>query len=83
MTSLLDDQNQWNEELIKVHFLPIDVEVILNISLGDGSLANELCWHFDKRENYSVKGGYKLTHTLKEALSPSTSDNKTDWWWFL
>ena len=59
LADLTTDSGDWNEELIRDIFFPVDANAILKlpmISRGEGFWA----WEQEKHGNYSVKSAYRL-----------------------
>lgn len=52
-------------ELLKVVFLLIDVDCITSIPMFRFSHVHTWVWHYEKREFYMVKSGYRIALALK------------------
>lgn len=52
-SDLLINGNEWNEQLIKSTFLPIDAELILKIPLPRVPTNDILVWHYEKKEDFT------------------------------
>lgn len=48
----------WDEELVRAIFFPIDANRILNIPLPHTEMEDVLCWRFEKNGIYSVRSPY-------------------------
>lgn len=75
VADLIKARNQWDEDKLNQHFIQEDLEVILNTSLLREKAKDEVMWHYDKRGEYSVKGGYQLALKLKYPEASSSSGN--------
>ena len=79
VAELIDEKQQWREDLILQHFRPEDAEAIMQIPLPKRPKEDQLIWHYDKRGQYSVKSGYqvasqnKLPKSFKEGVIWSLS----------
>lgn len=80
VAEMIDFENQWNENLIRQHFLKEDAEAILKILLLRRSKDDEVLWHFGKEGYYSVKSGYQIDLQLKYSSTPSSSGNGSKYW---
>ncbi|KAL0298418.1 UNVERIFIED_CONTAM: hypothetical protein Sradi_6501600 [Sesamum radiatum] len=59
LAELLDEAGEWKEGLIRVVFQNEDVEAILGIT-ANTARPNQLRWHYEKNEWYTVKSAYCL-----------------------
>lgn len=50
----------WNGDKIRAHFLPYDVDAILQIPLSDRCPPNKLYWYATTNGKYTVRSGYQL-----------------------
>uniref|UniRef100_A0ACD5UP38 Uncharacterized protein n=1 Tax=Avena sativa TaxID=4498 RepID=A0ACD5UP38_AVESA len=57
----------WDEQLVQDHFDPAGAQAILSISICD-SMDDNLAWHFDPKEVFSVKSAYKLGVMLRDRM---------------
>lgn len=64
----------WLLDLIRQHFLPHDVEDILNIPIGIRSSRDKIIWHPDKKGIFKVKGAYHLAMDIKSKEKATQSD---------
>uniref|UniRef100_A0A803PQX5 Uncharacterized protein n=1 Tax=Cannabis sativa TaxID=3483 RepID=A0A803PQX5_CANSA len=64
----------WNLPALHHVFLPMDVEVILGISLPSDAYGDRWCWHYDSNECYTVRSGYALALELFAMVAMV-------WWW--
>lgn len=83
VATLLKENGGWNEELIRTHFLPVDIAAILKILVPTVPLRDELLWHFNQSGVYSVKSGYQVAFRLRFPDIPSCSESFGSWWKFL
>lgn len=66
--------------MIKESFRPEDVEAILQIPLPIRPRDDRLIWHYDRRDQYSVKSGYQIAVGMKFPDLPSCSSQNPDHW---
>ena len=52
--------SSWNESLLNTFFLPLEHELISSIPLSIQSRVDEVIWHYEKKDLYTVCGGYNL-----------------------
>uniref|UniRef100_A0A803QS43 Reverse transcriptase zinc-binding domain-containing protein n=1 Tax=Cannabis sativa TaxID=3483 RepID=A0A803QS43_CANSA len=71
---------EWNLQLLKDNFSPLDVERILSIPLSFFPSEDRLVWHHATSGIYNVKSGYHLSATLDECDQAATSDLHSSWW---
>lgn len=77
---LINEEHRWDENKIRQHFMPEDIERILQIPLPRYSEPDQLVWAHDKLGIYSVKSGYQVALGLKFPNCPSTSRiSLTEW----
>jgi hypothetical protein len=60
----------WDEEKLQQHFLPMDVEAILEIPLSHKRQEDFWSWHHDRRGVFTVRSAYNMlirTHDRREA----------------
>lgn len=50
----------WNEELIRLVFLPIDAEAILKIPICTRNIDDFWAWHLDRKGRFTVSSAYKF-----------------------
>ena len=55
----------WNKLALIEHFIPADVEVILNIPLSTRQQEDFWAWHYDKRDIFSVRSAYRMICAIK------------------
>jgi hypothetical protein len=80
VSDLMLDSGQWNEELIKSVFLPIDARAILRIPLRSQE-EDWWAWEPEKFGDYTVKSAYRKLHganTDHAGLVPRVS-NDASW----
>lgn len=80
VSMLINGEHQWNEHLIRQHFLPEDADHILKIILPKSPRPDGQLWAFDKHGNYSVKSGYQVALRLKFPDCPSSSKRNSSEW---
>ncbi|KAL0327681.1 UNVERIFIED_CONTAM: hypothetical protein Sangu_1846100 [Sesamum angustifolium] len=82
VSDLIDPQTQdWNAQLIRSIFWPVDSDLILGIPLGHLGLEDQIVWHHTKNGIFSVRSAYHLARTLEERPCSSTSMTaESDWW---
>ena len=80
VSTLIDKEHKWNENLIKQHFDHEDAEKILKIPLPRAPKLDPIIWAYDKQGRYAVKSGYQIVMSLKfkDQLSSSTA-SPTEW----
>ncbi|KAL0397552.1 UNVERIFIED_CONTAM: hypothetical protein Scaly_0203600 [Sesamum calycinum] len=67
VSDLIDPQTQdWNAQLIRSIFWPVDSDLILGIPLGHLGLEDQIVWHHTKNGIFSVRSAYHLARTLEE-----------------
>ena len=80
VSCLINKEHKWNENMIRQHFMPEDIERIMQIPLPRCPELDELLWAYDKQGIYSVKSGYQIAFHLKFPNWPSISNSKlTEW----
>lgn len=80
VTELIDTRNQWKEDLIHQHFNKEYAEAIMSIPLFRSPKMDDVCWHFDKKDIYTIKSGYQVTLKLKYSNNPSPSEGGSNYW---
>lgn len=73
VADLISNQ-QWKEDVIVQIFMKEDAERILTIPLPRVPQLDQLIWHFDKNEIYSIKSGYQIALKLKFSEVASNSN---------
>ncbi|KAH9750466.1 reverse transcriptase domain-containing protein [Citrus sinensis] len=58
VSTLIDKEHKWNENLIKQHFDHEDADKILKIPLPRAPEPDQMIWAYDKQGRYAVKSGY-------------------------
>jgi hypothetical protein len=72
VSALMDESSrQWNEELVRICFRPLDVERILNIPLSLNRVPNCVSWPFTKTGTYTVKSAYIMAKSEAVHLKAS------------
>ena len=77
------DTRHWKVDKVKRHFLPFEVETILNIPLNYNLPEDSIIWMGNKRGVFSVKSAYYVALPLvekSEAGECSTRDSRTRLW---
>jgi hypothetical protein len=81
VADLLTASGQWNEEIIKSNFFPVDAEAILKLPLR-GVSEDIWAWEPEKHGVYSVKLAYRLLYSVRQRqvhnAQPSSSGD-IDW----
>jgi hypothetical protein len=76
VSDLLTTSGEWNTEIIKTCFLPIDADAILRQPIGRNS-QDFWAWNSEKTGVYSVRSAYKLLYNKKfgwnQNLAPGSS----------
>ncbi|KAL5780601.1 hypothetical protein ACOSQ2_011338 [Xanthoceras sorbifolium] len=54
--------------------------MILRISLSKSPCCDSICWHYDKRGNFSVKSAYKVALLHQNGEHPSSSSGALFTW---
>lgn len=70
-----NNQNGWNEELVRSTFLTHDVEEILKIKVAKNKIEDTLAWHHEKNGQFTVSSAYKLAFKLKNGAPNASSTN--------
>lgn len=73
VAELIDNEQNWKENLLLEHFTAEDVAFISQIQLPRRPKEDKLIWHYDKRGTYSVKNGYQVAMQIKFPDHPSCS----------
>jgi hypothetical protein len=63
---MLDNCNEWNVNLSKQMFLPLEAQKILHIPIIDRTRNDILTWDETIDGNYTVKDGYQAISLWKE-----------------
>ncbi|KAI4963752.1 hypothetical protein ZWY2020_010561 [Hordeum vulgare] len=72
VSDLIDSTSaRWRQELVNTTFLPIDAEVILNISLRTRQYDYYWAWSREKKGDFTVRSFGATTHHLHFLLSIS------------
>jgi hypothetical protein len=76
--------NDWNENIIKQNFFPIEAELICQIPIVNFEREYIISWQGTKEENYTVRSGYNAImewhHADSEqAQHTSTKDDPINW----
>ncbi|KAI9162186.1 hypothetical protein LWI28_024695 [Acer negundo] len=79
---LFTPSGEWNVNLIKVSFLPVEANAILSIPIGRSLMEDTTLWHYEGNGVYSVKSGYWLGNHIDDRSSSSSSANINSWWPF-
>jgi hypothetical protein len=66
VSELLTASGQWNEELIRAVFIPVDANAILRIPVRPQD-DDWWAWELEKHGEYSVKSTYRKLVAMKEA----------------
>jgi hypothetical protein len=75
VSELMTESGDWNEELIKEIFIPVDAHAILSIPIRKHS-EDRWAWELERHGEYSVKSAYRALYTAygrSAELSPSGS----------
>ncbi|KAH9759452.1 putative reverse transcriptase/RNA-dependent DNA polymerase [Citrus sinensis] len=80
VTELINEDQEWKEEVIRHHFLEEDADQMLKIPLPRQPKPDQVMWHHDKKGNYSVKSGYQLALKLRFPDKPSCSGERYRSW---
>jgi hypothetical protein len=56
----------WNRELLHAAFLPMDYNIVENITLSTWRQADFWAWHYDRKGMFTVKSAYKLLVQTRE-----------------
>ena len=55
----------WNKQALTEHFIPADVDFILNIPFSTRQHEDFWAWHYDKRGIFSVRSAYRMICAIK------------------
>ena len=55
----------WDVALLNTYFLPVDVQITLNIPLSTRSQSDFWAWHYDKKGIFSVRAAYRMLSATK------------------
>ena len=61
----------WDIQALKMHFIPMDWELILNIPLTTRRQPDFWAWHYEKTGVFSVRSAYRMLVSNRE--------KRTDW----
>ena len=56
----------WDIQALKMHFIPIDWELILNIPLTTRRQPDFWAWHYEKIGVFSVRSAYRMLVSNRE-----------------
>ncbi|EEC84030.1 hypothetical protein OsI_30257 [Oryza sativa Indica Group] len=73
VSDLIDRSGSWDTDKISHHFLPMDVEAILNIRLSSRLEEDFIAWHPDRLGRFSVRSAYHLAVALAQVDDGSSS----------
>ena len=85
VAELLDDVGRWNGNLLRCHFLPMDVAVIMKIKLWTiRGFEDVLAWAPDPTGVFTVRSAYRLAldernHTSSCATSRAPDGTRAVW----
>jgi hypothetical protein len=77
-------EGEWKEDMLTMHFLPMDIEVIKSIPLSTVNQSDTWAWHFEKTGLFSVRSAYRLLVSTKKcredwlAGRPASSSSSTE-----
>jgi ribonuclease HI len=63
----------WNGDKIRAHFLPYDVDAILQIPLSDRCPPDKLYWYATTNGKYTIRSGYQLLLKERWISNPGSS----------
>ncbi|KAL5739883.1 hypothetical protein ACOSQ2_029063 [Xanthoceras sorbifolium] len=69
VVGLIGESGSWSEEIVRRYFIPEEAEAILSIPLSRNSRMDSIMWHYDKREEFSVKSAYKIAQLHQNGVS--------------
>ncbi|KAL0421312.1 UNVERIFIED_CONTAM: hypothetical protein Slati_3154100 [Sesamum latifolium] len=82
VSSLLHLDGSWREDEVRVNFVAVDAEWIVQISVQEGE-ADNLGWHFNLHGCFSVKNAYQVAQgsqaTSCSSHGSSTSSAESSW----
>lgn len=70
---------QWDVPKLNQYLVREDVEVIRRLLISS-SAPDRWIWHYDKRGEYSMKSGYKLSMMNRQEASNSSQGQEARWW---
>lgn len=62
---LINAEHNWNEALIKQHYMPEDVDCNLKMMLPRTPRPDQPIWAYERHGNYTVNSGYQVALRLK------------------
>ena len=80
VSELLTDSGQWNEELIRQVFIPVDANAILRIPLRMQE-EDWWAWELEEHGEYSVKSAYRKLAAMHEQDNPAIPGGSGDDSW--
>lgn len=80
MRLLINERNQWKEQLIRQSFIPIDAEEIINIHLLSMAAEDKLLWNFDVSCKFSVKSCYQVAIKANNSSMANCSTGNGECW---
>ena len=80
VAELINEEHSWNEGMIHMHFAKIDAEAITKIPLPKRPMKDEVIWHYDMKDQYTVKSGYQIALNLKFPARPTSSAATQNQW---
>ncbi|KAL5577529.1 hypothetical protein UlMin_019228 [Ulmus minor] len=58
VSDLLQEDESWNDTLIRSSFLEFEADTILNLPRPSSRAYDSYCWHYESKGSYSVKSGF-------------------------
>ena len=80
VSELINNNQSWNLTKVYHHFRKEDAYQIVSIPLPQRPKIDQIFWHYDKKDNYSVKSGFQIAQKIKFQKLPSCSVNKQGIW---
>lgn len=66
VSDLLLPSGNWNDELIRNIFLPVDADIICSPPFSRMSVEDKLIWYYDKFGKYTTKSGFHIAKVIQD-----------------
>jgi hypothetical protein len=82
---LLNDNKEWNEDLVKKVCYSQDADWILKLKLPTNPCEDFIAWHYEQSRVFSVKSAYRLAYNLQHGVrwcaeNSENHDNSRNLW---
>ncbi|KAL0404143.1 UNVERIFIED_CONTAM: hypothetical protein Sradi_2055100 [Sesamum radiatum] len=73
VSSLITTDHEWDEGLIREEFYSAEAECILAIDIRGTEEQDELIWHFEEKNRFTVRSAYQVALRLRNEATCSLS----------